>query len=240
MRSGIPVQLHLTCLADAFYGEVGIAAVRVLEHAGCRVLFPESQTCCGQPPFNAGDAGAARQISVRNEACFDPDLPVISPSASCAAMMRHGRTLLGLAPQPVFELAEYLIRVREITVWPLKKRSHRPQTWAFHRSCHGRQIGLSDEAERLLRTIPGLTLLELPADTTGQCCGFGGAFSATHGHLSAQIGREKLAELRKVGAEGVLSGDAGCLMHLSNLAKADGTPIRTAHYAQILAEATPE
>ncbi|MBC8065408.1 MAG: (Fe-S)-binding protein, partial [Chlorobia bacterium] len=41
------IQLMLTCLCDAFFGEVGIASVKVLEAAGCAVVFPEAQTCCG-------------------------------------------------------------------------------------------------------------------------------------------------------------------------------------------------
>ena len=82
------VQLMLTCLCDAFYGEVGIASVRVLEAAGCEVGFPKNQTCCGQPPFNAGDWDASRRVAEHWRSVFDPAIPIVTPSGSCAAMVQ--------------------------------------------------------------------------------------------------------------------------------------------------------
>src|SRR5438105_475514 len=105
------VRLLLTCLADTFYGEVGIATVRVLESLGYRVKFPEEQTCCGQPPFNAGDWPSSRRAAAHCLQCFDGDGPIVTPSASCAAMIRHGYHELfpHRASFPVcYELSEFL------------------------------------------------------------------------------------------------------------------------------------
>lgn len=84
----------LTCLCDAFYGEAGIATVQVLEHCGVEVIFPKDQTCCGQPAFNSGDWGAAQKLASRVREIFDPMIPIVVPSASCAAMLRHGAGLM--------------------------------------------------------------------------------------------------------------------------------------------------
>lgn len=227
------VQLMLTCLCDAFYGEVGIAAVRVLEHCGLRVAFPEEQTCCGQPAFNAGDWKTASELAIRVGKVFDAGIPIITPSASCAAMLRHGMGQMGQESMSnVFELAEYLLDELGLDRWPLKPTTYRKKTVAFHRSCHGRVLGLEDKQIRLLRMIRGIGMAE--PEESGQCCGFGGLFSATHGNLSARIGIEKIDRLLELGAEEVVSGDMGCLMHLGNLRGGKAVPFR--HYVQLLAE----
>ena len=116
------VRLMLTCLCDAFYGEVGIATVKVLEAAGCVVEFDPDQTCCGQPAFNAGAWDEARSVATHCLSVFDGDAPIVAPSSSCVAMVRHGYPMLFDAEiqGQAFELAEYLVRERGITSWPAK------------------------------------------------------------------------------------------------------------------------
>ncbi|MDB6137032.1 MAG: protein of unknown function cysteine-rich region domain protein, partial [Verrucomicrobiaceae bacterium] len=87
------VQLMATCLCDAFYDGVAKSTVKVLEHLGCEIEFPEDQTCCGQPAFNAGDWAASRKVVRHACAVFAGTKPVVVPSGSCAAMMFHGAGL---------------------------------------------------------------------------------------------------------------------------------------------------
>jgi len=230
------VRLMLTCLCDAFYGEVGIATVKVLEAAGCVVEFDPDQTCCGQPAFNAGAWDEARSVATHCLSVFDGDAPIVAPSSSCVAMIRHGYPMLFDAEiqGQAFELAEYLVRERGITSWPAKKEY--PKRVALHRACHGRGIGLADEQETLLKSIPGLELV--PFEHGEQCCGFGGAFSVTHGAVSEGIGREKLERIMASGADELVSGDMGCLVHLNGLISRHKLNLRTRHFAEILAEVT--
>lgn len=226
----------LTCLCDAFAGEVGIAAVRVLEAVGLRVEFPEGQTCCGQPPFNSGDWESARAIATRTLEIFDGPTPIVVPSSSCAAMVREGYPMLlpNAARPPVFELVEFLVRECGVASWPPVPGTSRDRRIAYHRACHGRGLHLGDLHERLLATIPGLELV--PFEQREQCCGFGGAFSATHGPISAGIGMEKLKRILDTGVDTMVSGDMGCLLHLRGLIERHGLPLRTMHTAQVLAE----
>jgi L-lactate dehydrogenase complex protein LldE len=133
----VTVRLFLTCLADGFWGEVGVAAVRVLEHAGCTVEFEERQTCCGQPAFNTGDWPSARRMLERAIGLHPGDRPIVVPSASCAAMFNEGAHLLGCADAPVRELSTYLWHDLGVRAWPALQR---PVRVAFHRSCHGRML----------------------------------------------------------------------------------------------------
>ncbi len=235
------VRLMLTCLCDAYFGEIGIATVKVLEHAGCEVLFDERQTCCGQPPFNAGDWDSARTVADRTVELFRTGEPIIVPSGSCTAMLREGYPMLfpKLGHLPAFELSEYLVRELGINSWPRRPLGNpKPMKIAFHRACHGRSIGLGDVQEFLLATVPGVELVRF--DQEEQCCGFGGAFSATFTKVSAGIGREKLRNIVASGATVLASGDMGCLMHLGGLIEREGIPLKVMHFAEILAGALSE
>jgi L-lactate dehydrogenase complex protein LldE len=230
------VRLMLTCLCDAFYGEVGLATVKVLRAAGCEVEFPSDQTCCGQPPFNSGDWEAARRIGNHCVRVLASDLAVavVTPSSSCAATVRKGYPLLGVEAPEIYELCEFLVRRLGVRKWPPTESGQSAQTLAYHAACHGRALGLAGEAELLLASIPGVRLV--PLAEAEQCCGFGGHFSETHPTLSSRIGLEKLQRVVDAGTDTLVSGDMGCLMHLDGLIRREGLPIRVRHVAEILAE----
>jgi L-lactate dehydrogenase complex protein LldE len=232
----------LTCLCDVYYGEVGIATVRVLEHVGCEIVFDKDQTCCGQPPFNAGDWSSARQVAgLTMRALLESEDPVVTPSGSCAAMVREGYPILyeGTAHPQVYELGEFLVHHLKIRTWPITAtKQPAKRKVAFHRACHGRAIGLKDEQESLVASLPWIQLVNFKQGE--QCCGFGGAFSATHGAISAGIGMEKLHNILDSGAEEIVSGDMGCLMHLNGLIKRNKLPLKIRHFAELLAEGIAE
>lgn len=208
------VQLMMTCLADSFYGEVARDTVRVLESAGHIVRVPNDQTCCGQPPFNAGDTDSAKAIVDHWKATFDPSIPVVTPSGSCAAMCGHGYHLLLDDRKPdhqVYELSGFLLEfgLPPFSIGPSVRV-------AMHRSCHSRQLPNPNALQELMEAVPGVSLA--PVADPEQCCGFGGAFSINHPTVSSGIGREKLARLQEVHADVVVTTDLGCLMHLNGLA----------------------
>lgn len=227
------VQLMITCLGDALCGEVGIATVQVLEAAGCTVVFPEAQTCCGQPPFNAGHRPEAQALSAHLRRVFDADLAIVTPSASCAAMLRHGYKELDREPDlPCYELTEFLS-----TLTPNRAvgRLKQPRRVAVHTACHGRMLGLGDTAERVVGAIEGVELV--PIGEPEQCCGFGGVFAGTHPQVSAGIADAKLDQFESARPDEIVSTDAGCLLHLRGRAAFVGRPIRIRHIAELLAEA---
>lgn len=242
------VSLMLTCLCDALYGEVGIACVKVLEHAGCTVDFDDRQTCCGQPPFNAGDWAAARQIASHALEVFPPSIQyLVTPSTSCAAMFREGYPMLfpDRGMPYCYELAEFLVEVLGIEKWPLSGNViTRKRRIVFHRACHHRALSHtsrsascseSSHQERLLAMVPGVEIVSFAH--SDQCCGFGGAFSATHGSISSGIGLEKLKNIVDSGVEEIVSSDMGCLMHLNGLIERHELKLRTRHYSELMAEA---
>ncbi|HWA77399.1 MAG TPA: (Fe-S)-binding protein [Polyangiaceae bacterium] len=235
------VKLMASCLCDAFFDDVAIATVEVLEHLGCHVEFPEDQTCCGQPAFNSGDWEAARPVARHALRVFQGNDSVVVPSGSCARMLSHGALLLFEGEsdsagarelgQRSFELSDFIVRKLGITRWPGRLDAR----LAFHRSCHSRGTTYAESALTLLRSIEGLTLVEL--GEAEQCCGFGGTFSVAFPNISADMGKLKLSHFSATRSEGLISADMGCLLHLSGLAEKRGDPLTARHLAQVLRDA---
>jgi L-lactate dehydrogenase complex protein LldE len=238
---GRRVQLMATCLCDAFYDDVARATVEVLEHLGCAVEFPEGQTCCGQPAFNGGDWTASRQVVRHTVRTFGGDVPVVVPSASCAAMLFHGTLLefekeadlpdVAALGRRTWELADFIVNGLGVKDWP----GRYPAKIAFHRSCHSRGTATGEAALTLLGAIEGVTVV--PFGEGEQCCGFGGTFSVAFPYISTGMGDLKLEHIRAANPDLLVSADMSCMMHLGGLAEKEGRPIRTQHLAQVLRDA---
>lgn len=237
--AGKKVLLMGTCLCDAFYDDVARATVEVLEHLGVEVVFPENQTCCGQPAFNSGDWNASRKVALHTAKVFAGDLPVIVPSGSCAAMCFHGNPLqFEECPDPsidslanrTWEIMDFIVHGLGITTWPGKLSE--PIKIAFHRSCHSRGTCSGESTRTLLSSIENVTLI--PFGQSEQCCGFGGTFSVTFPHISGKMGTLKLDHVLEQHPDLLISGDMSCLMHLSGLATTQGRPVPIKHAIQVL------
>jgi L-lactate dehydrogenase complex protein LldE len=230
-----------TCLCDAFFDDVARATVEVLEHLGCTVEFPERQTCCGQPAFNAGDWPAARTVLRHAVDVFAGEAPVVIPSASCAAMLSHGAQILFENEPDVvavkqlgtraWELTDFIVRGLGVTSWPGRFAGR----VAFHRSCHSRGSGTGDAVSALLRSVSGLEFVDF--DEAEQCCGFGGTFSVAFASISTAMGTLKLDNLLAAKPDVIVSTDMSCLLHLRGLAERQGRPLRALHVAQVLRDA---
>jgi L-lactate dehydrogenase complex protein LldE len=232
--------LFVTCLVDQFLPRVGEAAVGLLEAAGCRVAFPEAQTCCGQPLANGGYPDVARGLARRFVEIFEPFDQVVTPSGSCAAMARVFVPKL-LAGEPGWSARAAALAGRsfELTEF-LDRRGFAPATAgfagrvAYHPSCHLlRELGVDAAPRRLLGRLPGIELVELP--DAARCCGFGGAFSVKFPELSGAMLADKLAAIEASGAQVVTACDAGCLLHLGGGLARWGSRVRALHVAELLA-----
>jgi L-lactate dehydrogenase complex protein LldE len=239
--TGRRVQLMATCLCDAFHDGVARATVEVLEHLGCEVVFPEGQTCCGQPAFNAGDWPSSRKVVRHTASVFAGSDPVVVPSGSCAAMVFHGAQLefekeadlpvIESLGRRTWELGDFIVNGLGIKSWPGRFEG----AVALHRSCHTRGTGSSDAVALLVGSVAGVRLVGFGEGE--QCCGFGGTFSVGFPHISAAMGDLKLENVRAAHPDVLVSGDMGCLMHLNGLAAREGKPMRSMHFAEFLRDA---
>jgi L-lactate dehydrogenase complex protein LldE len=235
-------QLFVTCIVDAFYPQVGRAVVDVLESRGVTVEFPEDQTCCGQPAFNAGHRAEARAMAAHTVAVLDATAgPIVVPSGSCAAMIiDHYEDLMDGDEELAAAARRVGVRVREFTrflVDDLGTDGLTPSTAGpvtFHPSCHGlRHLELGGYGERVLDQVG---VERMPLEAAEECCGFGGLFSVEMPEISGGLMDTKINHVEATGAETLVGYDMSCLMHLAGGMRRRGTQVEVRHIAEILAD----
>ena len=237
------VALFITCLADGQFPEVGKATVRLLERLGQNVEFPADQTCCGQMHVNTGYSKLALPLVERYVDVFADYDAIVAPSGSCVGSVRHQHAMItrrygtpGLVERvdtvaaKTYELSEFLVDVLGVT----DVGAYFPHTVTYHPTCHSlRLLRVGDKPIRLLRSVAGLTLVELP--DADQCCGFGGTFAIKNSDTSTAMLADKMRNVLTTGAEMCTAGDASCLMHIGGGLSRLRTGTTTVHLAEILA-----
>lgn len=234
-----------TCLVDNFYSQAGLAAVELIEGEGVRVIYPQDQTCCGQPPYNSGYQQEARRIARSQMALFSKAIPIVVPSGSCAAMFRNHYPELFQAPDVsgeeqslaasfagrVYEWSEFMHHVLKVN-W---RDRGAPVRVSYHPSCHLlREMGVRDAPLALLAQLAHVTLQ--PVQDSEECCGFGGSFSVKQEAISAAMVADKCQNIVAGGAQVLVSGDCGCLMNIGGALAKGGHATRVLPLAQFLKE----
>ena len=241
---GKPVSLFVTCMVDMLYPNTGMSVVDVLEHLGVEVDFPQAQTCCGQPGFNSGYHNEARQVARQFLKAFQNAQVIVTPSGSCAAMVRHEYPAL-FADEPellpaaqrmaaiTWEFTEFIVEGLGIT--DLHGRLPEPQSFAFHDACHGlRLLGLGQAGRTLLENTENATVDQLVG--CDACCGFGGLFSVKMADVSGAMLERKMDNINACSAQTILTGDVSCMTHMNGGLSQQGSAKRVQHIADVLAQ----
>ncbi len=239
------IGLFIPCYVDQFYPEVGIATLELLEKLDCKVHFPVTQTCCGQPIANSGAESEVFPIYENFIRLFSQFDYIVTPSPSCTYHVRKHYDILEQTEevkhvrQRTLDLTEFLIDILHID----KLDASFPHKVGFHQGCHGlRGLHLAKSTElisddfskwrQLLAMVKGLEVIKLTMPD--ECCGFGGTFAVQEPEVSAKMGRDRIKDHVDNGAEFIVSGDMSCLMHLQGLIKRKKYPIKVIHLAEIL------
>lgn len=236
------VALFVTCLVDLMRPEVGFAALRLLENAGCDVIVPPGQTCCGQPAWSAGDRPTAAELAKKAVAELEGFDYVVIPSGSCADQVKNVYPQLFADDPPwaaraqavagrAWELTAFLADVLGVDAVPGSFAG----SVSYHDSCKGlRSLGIKRQPRQLLARVRGLELKEMAG--CEECCGFGGAFSVRFGDISAAIADRKCDSVAAAAADAVVGGDLGCLLNIEGRLRRRGDETtQVLHIAEILA-----
>jgi L-lactate dehydrogenase complex protein LldE len=245
----LTVGLFIPCYVDQLYPAVGVATWRLLERHGVRVEYPEAQTCCGQPMANSGCASDAAPLARKFLRLFRGYEYVVSPSGSCVSMVRnhYDQFLAGEAgfdhlKRSTYELCEFLVDVLKLE----RFEGRFPHKVGLHQSCHGlrelrlgagseRRIAGFDKVRALLSGLQGIELVQLAR--VDECCGFGGTFSVNEEAVSCMMGKDRIADHERAGAEVITATDMSCLMHLDGLIRRAAKPLKVMHVAELLGAA---
>jgi len=235
------VGLFVTCLVDLMRPSIGFAAAKLLDAAGCEVVVPQAQTCCGQPAYNSGDSTSTAALARQTIAAFDGVDYVVAPSGSCAGMLKtHYPHVLADDPawsgravafaERVHELISFLVDVRGMTSVDAKLDARA----TYHDSCSGlRELGVKRQPRKLLSSVKGLELVEL--EDSEVCCGFGGTFSIKYPDISNAMVDKKTTNVAATRAHILLAGDLGCLMNMAGKLARSGSSVEVRHIAEVLA-----
>lgn len=242
------VALFITCMVDMLYPNVGMATVALLERHGVEVIFPEAQTCCGQPAFNAGYRDEARLLAERFLTIFEPLVTsgevdaIVAPSGSCVTMTSHFYPILfednQLSPiykrvralaEVTFELTEFLVDVLGIDALGAQF----PGKVTYHACCHLlRELQVDEQPRKLLQQIEDAELVEL--EGTEECCGFGGLFAIKNPGISTAMGQRKTRNIAASDADIVALCDVSCMAHINGLLQRQAQRARAVHIAEVL------
>lgn len=235
------VGLFVTCLVDSMRPRIGFATIKLLEAAGCEVVVPEQQTCCGQPGYNSGDRKSAEAMALKFLDEFETFDYVVLPSGSCGGMIRvHYPDLFRNDPAQLarftaignrtYELTDFLLNVAKLEKVPGNFHG----TLTYHDSCSGlNELDVFKQPRALLAMMPDVTLHEMVESTT--CCGFGGTFSVKYGELSTRMADNKCQHITATVADTIVGGDLGCLLNIEGRLRRNGDhSTRVLHVAEVL------
>ena len=235
------VGLFVTCLVDLMRPSIGLAALKLLESAGCEVVVPRAQTCCGQPGYNSGDRASALALARKVLAEFEGCDYVVAPSGSCAGMIRtHYPDLFADRPDELrrvqelcgktYELTDFLVNVAKLE----RVSATFNATVTYHDSCSGlREMGVKQQPRALLARVAGLRLVEM--DEAETCCGFGGTFAVKFGEISTRLADNKCEHALATGADAIVLGDLGCMLNIEGRLRRKGdTKTKVLHVAEVL------
>jgi L-lactate dehydrogenase complex protein LldE len=234
------VTLFVPCYVDQFRPQAAVATVRVLRALELDVVYPAAQTCCGQAAFNAGHRAAARKVAAHFVDVFADSEAIVAPSGSCVAMVReHYPDLLAGHPceadalalgERIFELSQFLVDVLHVERLGARLKAR----LALHDACHSlRALGVREQPRRLLAHVRDLEIVETPDAEV--CCGFGGAFATKYSAISTAMADDKIDAALAANADGIVSCDPSCLMHLAGRIARRRVSLTTWHLAEVLA-----
>jgi L-lactate dehydrogenase complex protein LldE len=233
------VELFIPCFIDQLYPETAFNSVKLLEKAGCQVIYNTEQTCCGQPAYNAGFWDDAKKIGQKFLNDFNDEHPVVSPSASCVGMVRGGYDDLFTnsiehnkcrsLQRNIFEISDFLVNVLQKEYFGAELVG----TAVYHDSCSAlRECKIKEEPRKLLSHVGGLEILEMKDQET--CCGFGGTFSVKFEGISTAMAEQKVQNAMNVKADYIISTVSSCLLLLQAYIEKNQLPIKTMHLVDVL------
>jgi L-lactate dehydrogenase complex protein LldE len=234
------IELFIPCFVDQLYPETAFNTLKVLEKAGCEVVYNAKQTCCGQPAYNAGYWEQAKEVGTKFLADFSETDYIVAPSGSCVGMVKSGFNDLFTntivhnkcrnIQSNIFELSDFLINVLKKDYFGAELEGKA----VYHDSCSGlRECKIKEEPRQLLSRVIGLEMVEMR--DTDMCCGFGGTFAVKFDAISSAMAEQKVNNALEMDADYIISTDLSCLMHLDGYIKKNNLSIKTMHIADVLA-----
>ena len=235
--------LHVGCVMHVAFAHVHEASVRVLARAGCTVVVPRTQGCCGAIAVHAGEADMGRTLAKRNIESFESsgaDVYVVN-AAGCGSTLKEYGHLLADEPGWGERARKFSSRVRDITEvldnLELDPRmGHVDATVTYQEPCHlAHAQRVTGAPRRLLAQIPGLQLIEM--NESSVCCGSAGIYNITQPEMAGRLQKRKIENVEKTKAVVVATANPGCALQLTAGLRKAHANVQVKHIVELLDDA---
>lgn len=234
------IEVFIPCFIDQLFPQTAFNTIKILEKAGCKVIYNPEQTCCGQPAYNAGFWDEAKTVGSKFLNDFSEENYIVSPSASCTGMVKHGfddlftntvtHNRCRSIQRNIYELSDFLVNVLRKDYFGAELEGRA----VYHDSCSGlRNCNIKEEPRKLLANVEGLELVEMR--DTDMCCGFGGSFAVKFESISTAMTEQKVNNALEMEADYIISTDSSCLLQIQAYIDRKQIPLKTLHIADVLA-----
>lgn len=234
------------CVGGVLFQHVNRQTIALLQHAGCDVVVPKSQSCCGAIHHHAGRLQGAEDLAARNlDAYFDGEMImfdyVVNNIAGCGAMLKDYGFLFRDDKDHIERANALASRTRDITELLVELKPARPthpidRTVTYHDACHlahGQKV--TAPPRELLNWIPGLRVV--PLFESDMCCGAAGTYNLTQPDMARRLAERKINYIKQTGATTCVTGNVGCAMQIQSEAARLGVEFKVVHPVTLLHEA---
>jgi len=238
------------CLMDTMFLKTNDATTKLLQLAGCEIVIPPRQTCCGALHGHSGEKAAAKELAKRNIAAFE-DLGadfIITNSGGCGAFLIEYDHLLKDDPEWKERAKRFTEKIKDISEILVAVDFHKkvklslpPQVITYQDSCHLRNVMKTASAPRtLLQSIDGVEFKEMK--DADRCCGSAGIYNIIESEMSMVMLDYKMVQAKATHAATIVTANPGCLLQMQLGIEREGlsSKMRGVHIVDLLLEALQE
>ncbi|TKC18437.1 (Fe-S)-binding protein [Robertmurraya kyonggiensis] len=238
------------CLMDTMFLETNNATMKLLQLAGCEIVIPQDQNCCGALHGHSGEKDGSKALAKKNIKAFE-DLNVdyiITNAGGCGAFLVDYDHLLKDDPEWKDRAKAFKDKIKDITQILYEVDFHKKvklqlpyQIVTYQDSCHLRNVMKTSAAPRaLLQAIGGIDYTEMK--DADRCCGSAGIYNIIESEMSMQILDYKMEQTKATHASTVVTANPGCLLQMKLGIEREelSEKMRAVHIVDLLMEAVQE
>lgn len=209
------------CLMDTLFLKTNESTTKLLQYAGCEIVVPEGQGCCGALHGHSGEVDQSKVLAKRNIEAFEKagvDY-IITNAGGCGAFLVDYGHLLRDEPEWKARAEAFSAKIQDITSilvdldFHKQKLSLPRQIVTYQDSCHLRNgQKVSEQPRQLLRAIEGVEFVEMVG--ADSCCGSAGIYNLVESDMSMQILDKKMTHVKATDAKTIVTTNPGCLLQM--------------------------
>ncbi|WP_062107210.1 (Fe-S)-binding protein [Bacillus niameyensis] len=236
------------CLMDTMFLETNNATIKLLQRAGCEIVIPKEQGCCGALHGHSGEKEKAKALAKRNIEAFDQSEAdyIIVNAGGCGAFLVDYGHLLKDDPEYAERARVFSAKMKDITQILYELDFHKqiplkvdPQIITYQDSCHLRNVMKTASAPRvLMQAIEGAEYREM--EKADSCCGSAGIYNIVQPEMSMKILDHKMEKVVATDAHTIVTANPGCLLQMKLGIEREGLGdhVRAVHIVDLLLEAS--